>query len=144
MKIVIVAIGRMKDRGLRQAIDEYEKRIERYAKIEEIEIEDAPDVASRLARAIPTRARVVALDAGGARMSSEDLARFVGRCEVGGVSCLAFLIGGPYGLPAGVSSGADLVLSLSAMTLPHRIARLVLVEQIYRAFTMLRNEPYAH
>ncbi|MBZ0116978.1 MAG: 23S rRNA (pseudouridine(1915)-N(3))-methyltransferase RlmH, partial [Sandaracinaceae bacterium] len=76
--------------------------------------------------------------------SSERLARFVGDCELRSVSSIAFLIGGSYGLPPELSRGADLRVSLSAMTLPHRLARVVLAEQIYRAFTILRGEPYSH
>ena len=147
MKILIVAAGRIKERGLREAIDEYLKRIKRYAKIEEIELDDAAkpaDVASKFERAIPERAKVVALEVAGKRMSSDDLARFVERCEVGSVACVAFLIGGSYGLPASVSAKADLQLSLSDLTLPHRLARVLLAEQIYRAFTILRHEPYSH
>ncbi|MDQ3034845.1 MAG: 23S rRNA (pseudouridine(1915)-N(3))-methyltransferase RlmH [Myxococcota bacterium] len=146
MKIAIVAVGRVKERGLRDAIDEYEKRIGRYAKIEEIELEDGRDVEleARFRKAIPARARTVALEVEGQRMTSEKLARWVEQCEIGAVPVVAFLIGGSYGLPKSVSAGADLRLSMSDMTLPHRLARLVLAEQIYRAFTILRNEPYSH
>jgi len=97
-----------------------------------------------MARAIPERARVVALEVGGDRMTSEKFAGFVGRCESGAVANVAFLIGGSYGLPRSVSEAADVRLSLSDMIFPHRLARLFLVEQIYRAFTILRNEPYSH
>lgn len=146
MKIRIVAVGRIKERGLRDAIDDYVKRIGRYAKIDEVELDDARDaeVEARFRKAIPDRAKVVALEVGGKRMSSDDLARFVGRCEVGAVPCVVFLIGGSYGLPESLSKSADLQLSLSDLTLPHRLARVLLAEQIYRAFTILRNEPYSH
>ena len=95
-------------------------------------------------RAIPERAKVVALEVLGKGLSSEELARFVGGCEDGAVQHVVFLIGGSYGLPKAISARADVQLSLGRMTLPHRIARLVLVEQIYRAFTILRGEPYSH
>ncbi len=147
MRIAIVAVGRVKERGLRACIDDYLARIRRYGKCDEIELEDGrPDeVAARFARAVPRdRARVVALEVGGKRMKSPELARYVEQCEVGAVATLAFLIGGSYGLPESVSKSADLQLSLSDLTLPHRIARLVLAEQIYRAHTILRNEPYSH
>lgn len=146
MKIAIIAVGRVKERGLRDAIDEYEKRIRRYAKLEEIELEDgsASEVEARFRKAIPARARVVALEVDGQRMTSERFARYVEQCEIGAVPALAFLIGGSYGLPKAVSDAADLKLSLSDMILPHRLARLFLAEQIYRAFTILRNEPYSH
>jgi len=77
-------------------------------------------------------------------MSSEELARFVGGCEDGAVQHLVFLIGGSYGLPQATSDAAHLKLSLSRMILPHRLARVFLVEQIYRAFSILRGEPYSH
>lgn len=146
MKIAIIAVGRVKERGLRDAIDDYEKRIRRYTKLDEIELGDgsASEVEARFRKAIPPRARVVALEIDGERMTSERFARYVEQCEVGAVPALAFLIGGSYGLPKAVSDAAHSKLSLSDMTLPHRLARLFLAEQIYRAFTILRNEPYSH
>ncbi|AKF06664.1 23S rRNA (pseudouridine(1915)-N(3))-methyltransferase RlmH [Sandaracinus amylolyticus] len=146
MKIAIIAVGRVKERGLRDAIDDYEKRIKRYAKLDEIELEDGStsEVEARFRKAIPARARVVALEVEGRRMTSEKFARYVEQCEIGAVPALAFVIGGSYGLPKSVSDTADLKLSLSDMILPHRLARLFLAEQIYRAFTILRNEPYSH
>lgn len=146
MRVVVVAVGKVKERGLREAIDDYEARIRRYCKLDEIEIADTgeKDVAAKLARAIPERARTVALEVHGERMTSQKFAQLVGRCEVGAVANVCFLIGGSYGLPKELSAACDVKLSLSDMILPHRIARLFLVEQIYRAFTILRNEPYSH
>jgi len=77
-------------------------------------------------------------------LSSRELAGWLGRAENESVQTLVFLLGGAYGLPPDLSRKADLRLSMSAMTFPHRLARLVLAEQIYRAFTILRNEPYDH
>lgn len=144
MRVMVAAVGRIKERGLRELIDDYGKRIGRYAKFDEIELEDgnAADVRARFEKAIPARSRVVALEVHGKRMSSPDLSKFVERCEVGAVPTLAFLIGGSYGLPKELAR--DVELSLSDMILPHRLARLFLVEQIYRAFTISRNEPYSH
>jgi 23S rRNA (pseudouridine1915-N3)-methyltransferase len=144
VKVVVVAVGKIKERGLRELIDDYEKRIGRYAKFEEIELADGPDVEAKMVRAIPDRARTFALEVDGQRASSEGLARMVGQCESGAVPAMVFLIGGAYGLPKPVSARATVKLSLSDMIFPHRIARLVVVEQIYRAFTILRNEPYSH
>ena len=144
---MVIAVGKLKERGIREAADDYLKRISRYAKVEEIELKDAPadELEPRFVKAIPDRARVVALEVDGKAMSSEHLARVVGRAEGdGAVGSLCFLIGGAYGLPAVVSKRAELRLSLSAMTLPHRLARLLLLEQVYRAFTILRGEPYSH
>lgn len=146
MKVVVIAVGKIKERGLREAIDDYLKRIGRYAGCDEVELKDGSpaEVEARIARAVPARARVVALEVGGEGWTSEGLARFVARCESGAVPAIAFVIGGAYGLPPAFSAGADVRLSLSPMTLPHRLARLVLAEQIYRAFTILRHEPYSH
>ena len=146
MRIKVVAVGKAKDRDLRSMLSDYYARIERYAKLEEIEIKDgsANEVTDRLVRAIPDRSRVVALEVTGRAQSSHDFSAWLGRAEIESVQTVVFLIGGAYGLPGDVSNKADLRLSLSAMTLPHRLARLVLAEQIYRAFTILRGEPYDH
>lgn len=131
---------------MRAVLDDYLGRIGRYGRVEEVELKDAPEDAlvERFRKAIPERARVVALEVDGRGCSSEGLAELVGRCENDGVAAMAFLIGGAYGLPPAVSKQADVRLSLSPMTLPHRLCRVVLAEQIYRAFTILRNEPYSH
>ena len=146
MRIRIVAVGKAKDRGLRSLLEDYYGRIGRYAKLDEVELKDGKEsaVADRLARSIPDRSRVVALEVGGKALRSAELASWLARAEVDSVQTVVFLVGGAYGLPPEVSARADLQLSLSAMTLPHRLARLVLAEQIYRAFTIVRNEPYDH
>jgi len=146
MRVVVAAVGKIKERGIRDALDDYYKRIGRYARLEEVELKDGreEEVTERFQKAIPDRAFVVALEVDGEPLSSDGLARWVGRSEGSGVQSLVFLIGGSYGLPPAVSAGADAKLSLSAMTLPHRLARLLLAEQVYRAFTILRNEPYSH
>jgi len=142
----VVAVGKIKERGLRELIDDYVKRIGRYATFHEVELKDAaPDeVEERMRKAIPARSRVFALEVLGKELSSHDLAQRVGRAEDTSIMHLVFLIGGSYGLPPAVSRDADEQISLSKLTLPHRLARLVLVEQVYRAFTILRGEPYSH
>ena len=146
MHVHVIAVGKIKERGLRELIDDYVKRIGRYATYHEVELKDAaPDeVEERIRKAIPARSRVVALEVLGKAMSSPELAQLVGRAEDTSVMHLVFLIGGSYGLPPSLSRDADQQLSLSKLTLPHRLARLLLVEQIYRAFTILRGEPYSH
>ena len=146
MRVRIIAVGKAKDRGLRSLLGDYYGRIERYAKLEEIELKDGKEaeVSDRLVRSIPDRSRVVALEVDGRALSSHELAKWIGRAENESVQTMVFLVGGAYGLPEAVSKKADLRLSLSAMTFPHRLARLVLAEQIYRAFSILRNEPYDH
>jgi 23S rRNA (pseudouridine1915-N3)-methyltransferase len=146
VKIHVLAVGKLKERGLREVVDDYAQRISRYAGLREQELRDGSEseVRARFEKALPGRGRVVALEVAGKPLSSHQLAEYVGQCAQGAVSDVSFLIGGAYGLPSEVSSGADLQLSLSPMTLPHRLARVVLFEQIYRAFTILRGEPYAH
>lgn len=144
MKVVVVSVGKIKDRGLRDLIADYVERISHYAKVSEVELTDDVAVEARMRKAIPDRARVVAMEVEGARMTSAALAKLVGQCESGAVPAMVFLIGGSYGLPKTISDEAAVKLSLSDLTLPHRLARLLLVEQIYRAFTILRNEPYSH
>ncbi len=146
MRVRIIAVGKAKDRDLRSLLGDYYARIGRYAKLEEIEIKDGKvdEVAERLARSIPDRSRVVALEVDGRSLSSRGLATWLERAENDSVQRVVFLIGGAYGLPPEISKKADLRLSLSAMTLPHRLARLFLAEQIYRGFSISRGEPYDH
>jgi 23S rRNA (pseudouridine1915-N3)-methyltransferase len=145
MRVVVVAVGKVKDRPLRAAIDEYLGRIRRYAPCDEVELADAP--AARLAPAFAratAEATTVALEVGGRALDSEGFARELGRLTTRHKGIVAFLIGGADGLPPDVSRGAHDRWSLSALTFPHRLARLVLAEQIYRAMTILRGEPYGH
>lgn len=146
MRYAVIAVGKVKQRGLRTELDDYLGRVRRYCACDEVELRDGPEatVADRFERAIPARARVVALEVDGRALSSHQLSDYVAGCERDAVQSVAWLIGGAYGLPARVSANADLRLSLSQMTLPHRLARLVLAEQLYRAFTILKNEPYSH
>lgn len=146
MRVRIIAVGKAKDRDLRSLLGDYYARIGRYAKLEEIEVKDGKvdEVAERLTRSIPDRSRVVALEVDGRSLSSQGLASWLERAENESVQSVVFLIGGAYGLPPEISKKADLRLSLSAMTLPHRLARLFLAEQIYRGFSISRGEPYDH
>lgn len=146
MRVAIVAVGKIKERAVREVLDDYLGRIRRYAKLEEIELKDGTEevVRQRFERAIDPRGRTIALEVEGEAWSSPRLAEAIGECELRSIPTLTFLIGGAYGLPAAVSRAADVRLSLGAMTLPHRLARVVLAEQIYRGFTILRNEPYSH
>lgn len=146
MQIHIIVVGKAKEPHLKAAIDDYVARIGRYGKVVERVLKDGPekDVKERFERAIPERSRVVALEVDGKAMSSTALSDYVGKAELDSVQSLVFLIGGSYGLPAEISKRAHLQLSLSRLTFPHRLARLLLCEQVYRAFTILRGEPYNH
>jgi 23S rRNA (pseudouridine1915-N3)-methyltransferase len=145
VRVVVVAVGKVKERGVREAIDDYVGRIGRYLPVDEIELRDGPadDVAAAVRRRLPAGARIVALEVGGRSMTSEGFARWLERRGSEGKGIVAFLIGGAEGLPPAIVREADEALSLSSLTLPHRLARLLLVEQIYRACTILRGEPYA-
>jgi 23S rRNA (pseudouridine1915-N3)-methyltransferase len=139
VKIRVVAVGKLKEAHYRDAVDEYLGRLRHYATIDEVEVRD--DAALR--KAIPARAHVVALTIDGKPRSSEELAARIEELA-GRVNELAFVIGGADGIPADVVAAAHEKLSLSKMTLPHRLARLVLMEQLYRAMTIRKGEPYHH
>jgi 23S rRNA (pseudouridine1915-N3)-methyltransferase len=154
MRVIVASVGTPKSSSLATAIQEYESRISRYFKFEAIEVRQqrtrtAADVdraiskesADLLAR-IPKGLEVVALDERGTAWSSEQLAAYLDSLGVHGKSGVAFLIGGPFGLSETLREASNRLLSLSAFTLPHELARLVLAEQIYRAGTIVRGEPY--
>jgi 23S rRNA (pseudouridine1915-N3)-methyltransferase len=157
MQIRIIAVGRIKEKFLQEGIAEYEKRLRPYVKLQMVEIseEKRPAPASvyvervaiekegeRILAAIPDNSFVIALDISGQDWSSEALAASFRDWELAGQNQLAFVIGGDLGLSPSVLARCDLRLSLSRMTFTHPMARLLLVEQIYRAFRILRGEPY--
>lgn len=133
----VVAVGRMRDAALRGAADEYVKRLRHYAHVEEREAKDE----ARLEGTIPEAARLVALSRTGVPWSSMDLARHTAQWDQEGRD-VALVIGGADGLPAPVLKRAERVWSLSSLTFPHELARVVVLEQLYRAFTIRRGEPY--
>jgi len=137
MKVHLYYIGKARDARLNALAAEYLKRAGRYARCEMREIHPARyDPFARHAGA-----RIVALDAGGRAMDSAQFTALVERAEREARD-LVFLVGGAEGLPAGWRDRAALALSLSALTFPHELARVVLAEQIYRAFATLRGHPY--
>ena len=139
MRLFVVASGKLKDRALRAVADDYLGRIRKYVRCDEVETRDA----EALARSLPKESFVVALEVSGDALSSERFARRLESWASRGKGEIAFVIGGAEGIPPALSAAADQKLSLSTMTLPHRLARIVLYEQIYRALTILRGEPYA-
>lgn len=153
MRIVLIAVGRPSHPALRRAIEEYEERASRYFHVEVVEIPAAgvsgrsnEEVRARegeeILRRIPSGVTSFALTRRGKTMTSRSLARAVDRAATYASEGLAFLVGGAHGLSSRVLEEADHPLSLSTFTLPHELARLVLVEQLYRAGTILRGEPY--
>lgn len=157
MNITIIAVGKLKEKYLKQGIDEYLKRLSAYAKIQIIEIPDekAPEELSetemrlvkqkegqRIIAKIPNDAHVIALAIEGKMKTSEQLAADLERLMTYGKSKIALVIGGSLGLSDDVLARANEQLSFSKMTFPHQLMRLVLVEQVYRAFRIMRGEPY--
>jgi 23S rRNA (pseudouridine1915-N3)-methyltransferase len=152
VRLRIAAVGRLKEAHWRAACDEYLKRLRPYATVEVAEIADRDithdavrAVAAEgadLLRAIPESSYVVALDLAGDQVTSEGLSARLAELMVGGRSDVTFVIGGSAGLAPAVVRRAEERLSLSKMTLPHQLARVVLLEQLYRAFRIMRNEPY--
>ena len=140
MKVAILAVGKLRDRHVGALCDDYLARARRHLPVEVLEPED--DAA--LARRWPTTGEVIALEPGGVSWSTEELARQIDRRMTHGTRTLTFVIGGADGIPPPLVAKAKLRLSLSALTLPHRLARLVLCEQVYRALTIIRGEPYHH
>jgi 23S rRNA (pseudouridine1915-N3)-methyltransferase len=139
VKLVLLAQGKLKDRGLRALVDDYLTRLRRYAPCEEVEVKEP----AQLERALPPDALLVTLEVNGEALTSNELALRLERWLSRGKGVVAFAIGGAEGLPASLLARSSFRLSLSRMTLPHRLARLVLAEQLYRAFTIQRGEPYA-
>ena len=157
MKIRIVAVGKLKEKYLREGVAEYEKRLAPFASVELLETREEymaenPSEAQRqqtlakeserLLRLVPERSFLIVLDVKGKLLSSEALAKELASLALQGQSDLTFLIGGAFGLSPAVRERADLRISFSPMTFTHQMVRLLLYEQIYRAFKINRGEKY--
>lgn len=157
MNITIITVGKIKEKYLRDAIDEYSKRLSRYCKLDIIELPDekTPDNASEkeelmikdkegdlILSKVKDNAYVIALDLKGKQLSSEELATFMDDCAVRGDSNLTFIIGGSLGISQKVLARANYKLCFSKMTFPHQLFRVMLLEQIYRGFRINKGEPY--
>ena len=157
MQIDVIAPGRVKERYLRDAIDEYSKRLSRYCRLNVIEVADekTPDHASegmerlikakegeRIAKHLRDGAFVISLAIDGRQLSSEELAAKIDDLGIRGVSHIQFVIGGSIGLDDAILRRADFKLSFSRMTFPHQLMRVILLEQVYRAYKINAHEPY--
>ncbi len=157
MKITVITVGKLKERFFREAAAEYEKRLGRYCRLEirETADEKTPDGASEterelilkkegahVAKLLPDDAYVVTLEIEGRRFTSEAFAGEIERLGVSGIGHIVFVIGGSLGLHNSIKKRADLAVSFSDMTFPHQLMRVVLLEQIYRAFRIINREPY--
>ncbi|GAA6383905.1 23S rRNA (pseudouridine1915-N3)-methyltransferase [Intestinibacter bartlettii DSM 16795] len=157
MRINIVCVGKIKEKYLKLGIDEFKKRLSKYCKLEIIELEDekAPENLSdkemlmikekegkKILSKIKDNSYVIALAIDGKNLSSEELAETINKLGVRGISNITFVIGGSLGLSDEVLSRADYKLSFSKMTFPHQLMRLILLEQVYRAYRINNGEPY--
>ena len=157
MKITIACVGRIKEKFYRDAVAEYEKRLSRYCKLEILEVADekTPDGAGaalgeqirekegrRLLEKIREDAFVCSLEIEGKRLTSEGFAGWMEGLAVKGTSHIVFVIGGSLGLHESVRRRADMALSFSDMTFPHQLMRVILAEQVYRAFRIIQGAPY--
>ena len=157
MKITIITVGKIKEKYLKDAIAEYSKRLTKYCKLDIIEVADekTPDNASevveeairdkeaeRIMKHIKDDMYFVTLEIGGKMLSSEELASTIEKLGIQGKSDVAFVIGGSIGLGKDVLKRSNYALSFSKMTFPHQLMRVILLEQIYRSYRIMKNEPY--
>ncbi len=157
MKITCITVGKIKENYLKMAIEEYTKRLSKYCKLEIIELldEKTPDNApklleeqikqkegERILRAIGKDSYKIALAIEGKQFGSVEFSNQLEKLGVNGVSHITFIIGGSLGLSKEVLKQADLLLSFSKMTFPHQLMRVILLEQVYRAYRIQNGEPY--
>lgn len=157
MKITVITVGKLKEKFYREAVSEYGKRLSRYCKLEIKEVEDEKTIegasekaqeqilakeADRILRFLPENAYVVTLEIEGRMYDSEAFAETIRGLGIKGVGHIVFVIGGSIGLHNSVKMQADLAVSFSKMTFPHQLMRVILLEQIYRAYRIINGEPY--
>ena len=157
MRITIICVGKVKEKFYVEAIKEYSKRLGRYCKLDIIEVADekTPAAASdneinlvkdkegeRMKRYISEDAYVIALAIDGKKLTSEKYAEYINNLGIRGVSHIQFIIGGSLGISNDILKKADMKLSFSDMTFPHQLMRVILLEQIYRGYRIINNEPY--
>ena len=157
MKITVITVGKIKEKYLKDAIAEYSKRLSKYCKLEIIEVADekTPDNASevvedsirskeaeRILKYVKDDAYVITLEIGGKQLSSEELADKIDKLGIQGTSHIIFIIGGSIGLGKEVLNKSNYALSFSKMTFPHQLMRVILLEQAYRSYRIISNEPY--
>lgn len=157
MKIKIAVVGKLKEKYLKQAVSEYSKRLSRFTKLEIIEVSDEKageelsaaermmvmkKEADRLLPKIPGGSIMILLDVEGGMMTSEMFSETISAYTISGKSDFCFVIGGSLGVHSSLIERADLRLSLSKMTFPHQLVRVILLEQLFRAFKIINNETY--
>ena len=157
MNIKIICLGKIKESYLVQGINEYSKRISKYANLEIIELQDEPlppspsdkeilfikqKEAEKISKYIKTSDYVCTLDLTGKQLSSEELAEKIQNITINGFSTIDFIIGGTVGLDKSLVNSSNLLISFSKLTFPHQLIRLFLTEQIFRSFKIINNEKY--
>ena len=154
MKVTLITVGKVKESYFKDSIDEYVKRLRLYCNFEKIElpdekiIESKPDSfikdkeAEKILKVLNMESYKIALSERGKQFTSKAFSEIISKQKNQGLGNITFIIGGALGLSNDVVAKADFHLSLSDMTLPHQIAQLFLVEQVYRAFKIMNNEPY--
>lgn len=157
MRITVIAVGKIKEKFFRDAIDEYSKRLSRYVKLDIVEVDDEmtpdgasetvmQDILSKEGKRILSKVKdddvVCTLEIKGKKYTSEGLADWIDKQATYGKSSICFIIGGSLGLHESVTKRADMHLSFSDMTFPHQLMRVVLLEQIYRSYRIINHEPY--
>lgn len=153
MKLRVLWVGKTQESWVKEGIDEYAGRLKRYLPLTIAEAREEKDTradaglepeCARLSRLVPKNARLVLLDERGDQLDSRQFAAFIGRERDMGTAELAFVIGGAYGFSTAFRERAYRTISLSRMTFTHQMVRPFLLEQLYRACTILNNEPYHH
>lgn len=157
MKITLITVGKIREKYLKDAVIEYEKRLRKYCRLEIVEVADEKTVenaseteeemirskeAQRILKQIKEDVYVITLEIKGKQLSSEELAEKVENLGIQGVSHILFIIGGSIGLGKEVLRRSDFALSFSKMTFPHQLMRVILLEQIYRSYRIIQGEPY--
>ncbi len=145
MRLAVVAAGKLRDAGLQSLCDEYVRRIQPFAPLEHVEVRDAAGLRTRWGRGSGGGQSLrVLLDERGEQLDSRGLARWLESWRAAGARQVSFYIGDADGFAPEDRAAADRLLALSRLTLPHRLARLILLEQLYRAATLLAGHPYHH
>ncbi len=139
MKFELLTVGRLREKAWRALADDYAGRIRRWVRLDECEVKDDAELARRW----PKESLVVVLEVDGLRPTSTELSQYLERWGRTGKGDVTFVIGGANGIPEALSRRAQFRLSLSSLTLPHRMAKVLLLEQLYRGLSLLRGEPYA-
>ena len=142
MKLALVAVGKLKEAWVQEGCAEYAKRVRGKLPLDLVEVKDDAELVRKIPPKDYVRYKLWALDERGKELSSEELAASLKQAMNGGEQGIALVIGGADGLPRDLVARANFTWSLGRLTLPHRLARLIVLEQLYRALSILRGEPY--